>query len=117
MFDSESDVDVAVISNYHFNLAWRYGLPLPDAGVPGLVGKTFSLAKGESAATAGPEALIYTNDWSPANDNIVCISEYKNGAALVIWTGSCEDPDRYDAARAAGSFDIQCICRVRHEAR
>jgi hypothetical protein len=23
-FDSESDVDVAVISNYHFNIAWRY---------------------------------------------------------------------------------------------
>lgn len=23
-FDSESDVDVAVISNYHFNVAWRY---------------------------------------------------------------------------------------------
>jgi hypothetical protein len=24
MFDNESDVDVAVISNHHFNLAWRY---------------------------------------------------------------------------------------------
>src|SRR5580692_11389498 len=23
-FDSESDVDVAVISNYHFTVAWRY---------------------------------------------------------------------------------------------
>jgi hypothetical protein len=87
-----------------------HGLALPAAGSDDFPAQVIDLKEGESQEHSAPQALIYVWDWAPANENRIEVQPQSTGRIRVRWTGSCDDPDAYNANRLSGTFEIDCVC-------